>query len=332
MRTTALGIAAFLFAQAAQAETPSVATDIAPIQSLVATVMNGVGNPNMIVRAGQSPHGYAMRPSEAEALGSADLVVWVGAELTPWMEKALDSLAGEAKVITLLDLPSTVVLESRDNKALGAAEHGGLDHAEDHAEHDHTEHEDHGHENDDAEHDHDGHDHDGTDPHAWLDPVNARTWLAVIAEDLAALDPVNAATYRDNAQAGQDEIKALQDGIEAHLESLRAKEFLVFHDAYQYFEKRFGLSSAGALSLSDASEPGPKRLAALRDLVSEHDIQCVFAEPQFNTDVIGSVFGDDIRLGVLDPLGMAQPEGPGQYMATLRAMGDEIAQCLAGES
>ena len=338
MRTTVFGLAALLFAQAAQAETPKVATDIAPVQSLVATVMGDLGRPDVVVRAGQSPHGYAMRPSEAKALGSADLVVWIGDELTPWMEQALGSLAGEAKVITLLDLPDTVVLETRDNKALGAVGHDDHDHEEDHAGHDHAEHDDHDHDHghDDAGHEHDGHDHghdhDGTDPHAWLDPVNAATWLGVIAEELAALDPANAATYRDNAKAGQEEIETLQAGIEAQLESLRTKEFLVFHDAYQYFEQRFGLSSAGALSLSDASDPGPKRLAALRDLVAEHDIQCVFAEPQFNTDVIGSVFGDDIRLGTLDPLGMAQAEGPGQYIATLKAIGDEVAQCLAGES
>ncbi|MRU15970.1 zinc transporter [Roseovarius sp. A21] len=325
MRTTVFGVAALLLAQAAQAETPKVATDIAPIQSLVATVMDGVDSPDVVVRVGQSPHGYAMRPSEAKALGDADLVVWVGEELTPWMEQALDSLAGEAKVITLLELPDTVVLETRDNNALGAAGHDDSDHGAERAEHDHghdeTDHDDHG-----------AHDHDGTDPHAWLDPVNATAWLGVIAEELAALDPANAATYRDNAKAGQEEIEALQAAIEAQLDSLRAKEFLVFHDAYQYFEQRFGLTSAGALSLSDASDPGPKRLAALRDLVAEHDIQCVFAEPQFNTDVIGSVFGDDIRLGTLDPLGMAQTEGPGQYIATLKAIGDEVAQCLAGES
>lgn len=347
-----IGFGALLAAQTAQAQSPQVATDIAPVQSLVAQVMEGVGSPDVIVRAGQSPHGYAMRPSEAAALGGAELIVWMGEDLTPWLESALENLAGDARVITLLDVPNTVLWDSRDTATFhevnedGHDDHAHDDHEmhgdghDDHAQDDHADHASHdeqdhgGHDHgghDDDGHDH-GHDHDGLDPHAWLDPTNAMTWLDVIAEELAAIDPANAGTYRSNAKAGQAELKDLQGALDTQLSPMRGKEFLVFHDAYQYFEQRFALNTAGAVSLGDASEPGPKRLVALRELVKEHDIHCVFAEPQFNTSVIASVFGDDIRVGTLDPLGMAQKAGIGHYGATMQAMADEVAACLAADS
>jgi zinc transport system substrate-binding protein len=367
-----IGFGALLAAQAAQAQSPQVATDIAPVQSLVAQVMEGVGTPDVIVRAGQSPHGYAMRPSEAAALRDADLIVWMGEDLTPWLQNALGNLAGDARITTLLDVPNTVLRDSRGTATFKLADHemhedGHDDHAavdhemhedghEDHAALDHEMHEDghdeHAHEDhemhedahDDhageghadhaqnAAHDHGGHDHDGLDPHAWLDPANAMTWLDAIAEELAAIDPANADIYRSNAKAGQADLKALQGALDAQLSPIRGKKFLVFHDAYQYFEKHFALNAAGAVSIGDASEPGPKRLVELRDLVKEHDIHCVFAEPQFNTDVIASVFGDDIRLGTLDPLGMGQEAGIGHYAGTLQAMADEVVACLSVDS
>lgn len=338
MRNWMIGLGALLAAHTAQAQSPQVATDIAPVQSLVAQVMEGVGSPDVIVRAGQSPHGYAMRPSEAAALGAADLVVWMGEDLTPWLGSALENLADDARVVTLLDVPNTVLWDSRDTATFhemnedGHDDHAHDDHEihgdehDDHAKDDHADHANH------DEHDHGGHDHDGLDPHAWLDPTNAMTWLDVIAEELAAIDPANAGTYRSNAKAGQAKLKDLQGTLDNQLTPMRGKEFLVFHDAYQYFEQRFALNTAGAVSISDASEPGPKRLVELRELVKEHDIHCVFAEPQFNTSVITSVFGDDIRVGTLDPLGMAQKAGIAHYGDTLQAMADEIAACLAADS
>jgi len=383
---------------AAHADAPRVVADIAPVQSLVARVMEGVGEPDLLIRPDASPHGYAMRPSEARALEQAELVVWMGPGLTPWMTDAIQTLAGDAAHLTLLTSPETLVLPGRIDPRFASHghdhghdhgghddhkhdDHAGHDHGDhkhdDHADHDHDDHkhDDHaGHDHDDHKHDdHAGHDHDdhkhddhkhddhaghkhddhaghghddhkhddhaghdthdhahaGPDSHAWLDPANAVAWLGLIARDLSALDPDNADLYAANAQAAQAELTALSDKIAADLAPLADRPFLVFHDAYQYFETRFGVTAAGAVSLSDASEPGPARLADLRALVSEQDIVCIFAEPQFNTAILPSVFGDTLRIGQLDPLGVEYTPGPGLYPAILRGMADAMTECLS---
>ena len=315
------------FSGAALAETPKVATDITPVHSLVAQVMEGAGAPALLIAPGASPHGYAMRPSEASALEAADLVFWMGEGLTPWLEGSIASLAGDAHVIALLGADETRVLPFREGIAFdehdeqddGHDDHGHDDHGHD----DHDDHDDHGHDN----HDH-GHAHDGADPHAWLDPANARVWLGVIAEELAEHDPENAALYKANAAAAQAEITTLEDDIAEQTAPLRDVPFLVFHDAYQYFEMRFDIAAAGAIALGDAADPGPARVAALRDMAKERDIACVFSEPQFDPKLVRTVFGDSIGHGVLDPLASDVVPGPALYSEILRGMARAMTECL----
>src|SRR6056297_1885864 len=195
------------FAGAALAETPKVVADITPVHSLVAQVMEGAGTPALLIAPGASPHGYAMRPSEAAALDAAELVFWMGEGLTPWLEGAIDSLAGDAQVIALLGAGETRVLPFREGIAFEAHdEKGHDDHS--HDDHGHEGHDEHGHDehgHDEHGHDEHGHGHDGADPHTWLDPTNARAWLDVIAAELAGHDPGNAALYKANAAAAQAE-------------------------------------------------------------------------------------------------------------------------------
>lgn len=329
-----LGLMASLLSSAALAEVPQVATDIAPVHSLVAMVMGDLGTPAMIVRSEASPHGYAMRPSEAQALNDADLVVWIGAALTPWLEGPLDNLAGDAQHLELLSVEGAVLHDYREGATFAAH-----DHEDDHDGHDHDDeahdHDEHDHEEvtaDDHDHDHaadgDDHDHAGTDSHAWLDPANARLWLGAIAAELSALDPDNAATYAANAAASQARIQALEDSLQAELAPLRDMRFVVFHDAYQYFERRFGLSAAGAISLSDASTPSAGRIAELQEAVSAMGADCVFSEPQFNADLIGAVFADTVAVRTLDPLGFAATPGPDLYPQILQSMAAEFTGCL----
>ena len=309
------------FSGAALAETPKVATDITPVHSLVAQVMEGAGAPALLIAPGASPHGYAMRPSEASALEAADLVFWIGEGLTPWLEGSIASLAGDAHVIALLGVDETRVLPFREGIAFD--EHDAQDNDHDDHGHDDHGHDDHGHDN----HDH-GHAHDGADPHAWLDPVNARVWLDVIAEELAEHDPGNAALYKANAAAAQAEIAALEVDIAEQTAPLRDVPFLVFHDAYQYFETRFDIAAAGAIALGDAADPGPARVAALRDMAKERDIACVFSEPQFDPKLVRTVFGDSIGHGVLDPLASDIVPGPALYSEILRGMARAMTECL----
>lgn len=213
-------------------------------------------------------------------------------------------------------------------------EHAHEEHADAHAHGDDHGHEEaHGHKETDAQgHDH-GHDHahdhgDGTDPHGWLDPQNASLWLGMIAEDLAAADPDNAETYRANAAAGQAEIAAATAQVQDALSGAGDVEFVVFHDAYQYFENRFGLAPLGAISLSDASAPGPAHLQELRAEVAKHGTVCIFAEPQFDPALAATVAeGSGGTVAVLDPLGQGIEPGPGFYPALLVSLGDAIAGC-----
>ncbi len=159
--------------------------------------------------------------------------------------------------------------------------------------------------------------------------MNARLWLGAIAEELSELDPDNAATYAANAAAGQAALDALEDDLRADLAPVAATGFVVFHDAYQYFERRFGLSAAGAISISDATTPSAGRIAELQAAVGSMGVACVFSEPQFNAGLIDSVFADRVTVGVLDPLGFDIAPGADLYPQVLRAMSAEFTRCLA---
>ena len=338
-----IGLMASLLSTAALAEVPQVATDIAPVHSLVAQVMGDLGAPALIVRPGASPHGYAMRPSEAQALEQADLVVWIGEGLTPWLEGPVETLGEGAAVLELMSVEGTILHDYREGATFAAHDHGeheghdheaakGHDHDHDHA-HDKAEAHDHDHDHDTAEShagDHAGHDHSGADAHAWLDPANGRVWLGAIAAELSRLDPENAAAYAANAAEGQAELTALEAELTKLLAPMAETEFVVFHDAYQYFERRFGLAAAGAISFSDASAPSAGRIAELREAVADLGAACVFAEPQFSTGLVETVFGDSARVGLLDPLGQDMAPGADLYPQVLRSMAGAFTTCLGG--
>ncbi|MFC3613816.1 zinc ABC transporter substrate-binding protein [Lutimaribacter marinistellae] len=350
-----LSVSAALMGGTALADAPSVAVDIAPVHSLVARVMQGVGTPNLIVQPGASPHEYSLRPSEAAALQDADLVFWMGDDLTPWMADAVETLASGAAVTSLLEADGTTLLDFRESALFEAHDHGAHDddhddHAEDekHDDHDHAEadgHDDHEHEehaeadghdhddHDDHDHeehaDHHGHDHGEHDPHAWLSLENAGTWMNVIAAQLSAADPDNAGAYYANATAAREEFAALAEEIKATLDPVRGGSFIVFHDAYQYFESNFDFPASGAISLSDASDPSPARIAEIQGRIREEGIDCVLAEPQFNPGLIETVLeGTDASTGVIDPLGAELEVGPALYPQLLRNMAKTLADCL----
>ena len=356
-----LSVAATLLGGTAMADVPRVAVDIAPVHSLVARVMQGVGDPSLIVAPGASPHEYSLRPSEAAALQEADLVFWVSPDLTPWLEGAIETLAGSATVTELLEVDGTTELPFREGALFEAhaheddehadeehaheehaegEDHAGHDHeehaeGEDHAGHDHEEHaegEDHaGHDHEEhaADGDHAGHDHGEHDPHAWLSPDNGAVWLNAIAAQLSAADPDNAGAYFANAAAGREELAALSAEIDGILDPVRGRNFIVFHDAYQYFETAFDFPASGAISLSEASDPSPARIAEIQARVVEQGVTCVLSEPQFDPGIVATVMdGSDARTGVLDPLGSDLEPGPDLYNNVLRNLATTLAGCL----
>ncbi|WP_204112415.1 zinc ABC transporter substrate-binding protein [Shimia biformata] len=328
--TNWIGVALFCAAGTAAAEVPNVAADIAPVRALVARVMDGVGTPDQVLPANASPHGYSMRPSEAAILEKADLVFWVGPELAPWMGKAVSELASDAVVISLLHQGGGLELQLRTGEAFAEHDHGDDDHGHDEDHHDDDRHDEHQDDHHDADHSHEG---EVIDPHAWLDPENGKAWLDVIAENLAGADPENASAYRANARAGQEEIDAAIADVEALLAPVRGVPFVVFHDAYQYFETRFGISAKGSIALGDAADPGPRRVAAIRDLVRGAGVTCVFSEPQFNPKLVRTVTeGSDVGTAVIDPMGAGLAENMGFYPDLIRNIGIAMSGCLGGES
>lgn len=288
-----------LVAPPALAEVPRVATDIAPVHGLAAKVMEGLGAPDLIVPPDATPHDFALRPSRARALQDAGLVIWIGPDLTPWLGRTLNSLS-TATTLELNALPGTELKRWRDLDAPG--------------------------EDRDADH---GPDRGAADPHSWLDPENARTWTDAIAAELARQDPENAAVYRKNAAAAKAAIDAAAVQAEARLAPYRDKGFLVFHDAYQYFEARFALHAAGSVADSDAAMPGPGRIRDLQARIAEDGIACLFTEPQFESGLIDTLAEDTgARIAILDPLGTTLEPGAAFYPALLGEMAEAMAGCF----
>ena len=298
-----------LLSGTASANIPKVVTDIPITHSLVTRVMAGIGMPDLIVDRGASPHEYSLRPSNAASLEAADLVFWISNGLTPWLDDALNTLARNAKVIELMDAKGATVLPFREGATFETHSHR-------------------------HKHDEDGHDEDerptvNVDPHGWLDPYNGRIWLDVIATALSKIDPTNSDIYFVNATQAKADIDTVISELEETLAAFRGTNFIVYHDAYQYFEKRFDVLAAGSISLGDVSDPSPARIAEVRKKVEELGITCVFSEPQFNSELVRTVTDEvSVKTRVIDPLGTQFTLGPDFYLNVLRGIAQSMASCL----
>ncbi|WP_127144985.1 zinc ABC transporter substrate-binding protein [Pelagibacterium montanilacus] len=319
---------------------PQVLTTIKPLHSLVAGVMDGVGEPELLIDGAASPHGFSMRPSDAARLEGAEVVFWIGAGLETFLDGALQTLASDASVVAMMDVEGMTILELReggrfeehDHDHDDHDDHGGDEHnhAEDHENPGDDDHEHQGEDHDHHEHDDDAHDHDHGDAHIWLDPQNARLMVAAIVDALGTADPENAAIYNDNGQAIAARLNELEARIGEQLEPVRGKPFFLFHDAYHYFEARFGIEASGTFTVNPEVAPGAGRLTEIREMVEAEEAVCLFAEPQFSPQVIDTIAeGTGARLGELDPLGAAIPEGPELYFTLIETMAQSLADCLA---
>ena len=344
MRYTISSLLAMLaLATPGAAEVPKVVADIPPIGALVAQVMGDLGQPEVLLGAGANAHDFQLRPSQVRSVAGADLVVWVGPELEPWLDRTLDGIGGGGARLTLLGVKGTLL---RDFAEPGG--HEGHDHDEghDHESHDHEHDHDHAHDHgaeaeghpEAADHaeagahagDHDGHSHEGTDPHAWLDPANAEIWLAAIAAELSRIDPENAAAYGANAASGIAGLRKLDAEIAARLAPVQDRPFVTFHDAYGYFTSHFGLNQIGAVSGGDAASPGAARLRELAASVRGAGTICLFPEVQHDPALVAQMAGSgDARVGgALDPEGTGLAPGADGYARLLIGMTDTLVACL----
>ncbi|MBP2293844.1 zinc ABC transporter substrate-binding protein [Azospirillum rugosum] len=304
---TALITAALLTASPALADapakTPKVVASIKPVHALVAAVMQGVGEPTLIVRGAASPHTYALKPSDARALADADLVFWIGPELEGFLAKPLEATATKATAVELMEAPGVALLDAREGGAWDPHDHG----------HDHA---------------HEG-GHEEVNTHVWLDPDNARAMVGAIADALEAKDAAHADAYRANAERTARGLAALDAELKAALAPVQGKPFVVFHDAYQYFEAHYGLNGVGAITVNPERRPSAKRLSDIRAKITSLGAVCVFAEPQFEPALVDTIVqGTKAKKGVLDPEGANLPDGPDLYPTLLRNIAASLKGCL----
>ena len=324
-----------------------VVASIKPIHSLASYLMDGVGKPDLIVDGYASPHGFAMKPSHAKMLQNADIIFWVGEDIENFLEKPLNSIAKKAEKIELMEIKGVTKLKFRERNIFDEHDHGHKeddhdDHAkkeDDHDDHDHEkeghkkdDHDDHdhdkeGHKKDDHdEHGHEGHAHGEFDPHIWLDPMNAKVILSEMAEHLIEIDQKNASKYKANLNKAHKDLDNLTKKVKSELN----KDFksIVFHDAYQYFEERFGVNILGAFTVNTDVMPGAEQLAEIREVIEHDKVSCIFSEPQFNPDIIKAVAKDtNVATGVIDPLGATLDPGKNLYFDLIKNMSNSFKGC-----
>lgn len=290
--------------QKAHAATPKVVADIAPVYALIARVMDGLATPTLIIQHGATPHQYSMRPSDASAIEQADLIFTIGDLLSPQLGQAFNSLGKDVPQINLMENDDIIKLFYRE----------GVNFSKDH-DHDHH-------------HDDDDHGDGNLNPHAWLDPKNGIIWLDMIAAELSKHDPEHTDIYVQNAAAGKAEISAISEQITKMIGPYRAIRFVVFHDAYQYFENRFDFFAVGAISLGDASSPSPSRILEVSELIRAMNVSCVLAEPQFNQRIINTVIDNtNAKIVTIDPLGSALPLDKSLYVNIFAQILESLSNC-----
>ncbi len=280
-----------------------VAVSIKPLQSLVAGVMAGIGTPSLIVHGAGSPHTYAIRPSEARDLNRADVVFWIGPIYESFLVKPIAGIG--ARNVAMIEAPGVQLLAAREGgpwethpATVDPVRLASLQNA---------------------------------DPHIYLDPANAQAMVLTIAATLAEIDPPHMARYQANARTVTERLQALDAELKAELAPVRAVPFVVFHDGYQYLERRFDLTAVGSVVVTPERPPGARRLAEIRDKIKELHAACVFAEPQFDSALVRTVVdGTPAKIGVLDELGATIPPGPDAYGLILRGLGQSLVSCLGG--
>ncbi len=293
----------------------SVVTSIKPLHSLTSYIMEGVGEPELIIDGVASPHNFQIKPSHAKMLQNADLVIWIGEDLESFLPTALKSIPKDAVVFELLDQSGLKKLKFREKNIFeGHDDHGHDEHAKKEDDHD-----DHGHD------DH-GHGHGSFDPHIWLDPANAKVIVKKITNQLSKIDKDNASTYKANSKKVIKDLDGLIKEVKNEIN--KDASFVVFHDAYQYFEKRFGLSVIGALTVNPDVMPGAEQLSEIREVIEHEKAKCIFSEPQFNPNIINSIASDTgVKTGVLDPLGANIDKGKNMYFDLIKYMSDSLKDC-----
>lgn len=305
---TLLSLLMFSFSGSAAAkmgEAGRIVASIKPLHSLVSEVMGGVGSPSLLVKGINSPHDVYLKPSQMQLLQDASVVFYIDPAYETFLQSAFQVLPETVRTVSLMAAGGVKRLPERKGGAWEAL-------------HDHSHHDHHG-------------DHGQTPPdlHIWLDPKNAIAMVQEIADVLSEIDPENRDIYNANADRLAPRLRTLDAELQEVLAPLKDQAFIVFHDAYQYFEKAYGLRGVGSITLEPDESASPKRIQAVRAKLKETGAECVFREPQFSDHLIDTVIeGTEAKRGTLDPLGADLNDGEGLYFHLLRNMASSIQDCL----
>lgn len=289
-----------LFIQSAQA-TPKIITSIVPLHSLVSSVMDGVGAPELLMKGQNSEHNASFTPQQIADLGHADVVFMIG--------NNLETKLGEISGTETVGGKAFIKMNEIQGLNLHAIREGGT-----------------------WEPDADQPPSTGlsADPHIWLDPENAKLMIKTIATALDKSDPTNAKLYDSNATKTLGELDRLEADLKTQLAPVQHKPFIVFHDAYQYFEHRFGVTAVGSISNFSATPPSAQRLEDIHNKINSSNALCVFREPQFTDAAVVTVIeGTKAKSSVLDPIGTGLKPGPNAYGELLRAIAKNLVDCLS---
>ncbi|WP_421341804.1 zinc ABC transporter substrate-binding protein ZnuA [Aeromonas veronii] len=288
-----------------------VLTTIKPLGFIAAAITDGVSEPKVLLPTGASPHDFSLRPSDIRNINSAGLVVWVGPELEGFMAKPLANHP-HALALTQVEGMSLFNYATQDS----------------HDSHDHDDHDHAAHEHGDHDEGHEGHHHEGVDPHIWLGPTQAKVIAKAIASALGKLDPANQARYDANLAAFDTKVDAKDKVIAGQMKAVNEKGYFVFHEAYGYWERHYGMSSKGHFTVSPERRPGAKTLVDIRKALEEKQASCIYAEPQFSPAVIESVARNTgAKVLLLDEVGEQVPLGPDGYPQFMQQLADAFAQC-----
>lgn len=285
---------------------PNLVVSIKPVHSLVSGIMQGVGQPDLLIRGGQSPHDFSLKPSDMGLLQRADLVIWVGPDVETSLARLFEKRHFSSKFVTLTQLPDIAWLAARDEGEWEAHHHD---------------------ESTQVEHEH--HQTNSIDNHIWLSPAVAHQIVLQITELLSKLDKANASHYRKNSQQLIERLTQLDDKLRSALAPVREVPYIVFHDAYHYFEQHYGLKAVGSVSLSPERQPGARHIHELRSKITHLQARCVFAEPQFQPKLVETLIeGTAAKAGQLDPLGSDLEPGPDAYFQLMHRLKENLLDCL----
>ena len=304
-----LAITASTTVAAEPAQDLKVVVSIAPIHALVAGIMEGVGAPTLLISGGASPHSYSLKPSEARALNGARVVVRVSDQLESFLQRPVKNLADKAEIVTLTEIKGMIVYPSREGGLWERPEQTGKDTYDN------------------------AHSYQGHDPHIWLDPRNAKMMVGALAKTLSKAYPEHGKAFTDNANRLTLKLDKLDQDLLEVTRPLRGKPYILFHDATRYFDTRYELNAAGAITISPDRPPGARRLSEIRAHIKANGISCVFTEPQFQPKLVQTLIsGTSAQAASLDPIGAGIAPGPDLYFKLMRKLAASMAACLKNNS